>query len=41
VLQARGFSFRYVEVSGGHDPLNWQQSLPEGLLYLLARPSAS
>ena len=35
VLKARGFELRYREVTGGHDPLNWEVSLPEGVQYLL------
>jgi enterochelin esterase-like enzyme len=35
VLQARGYSVVYREVAGGHDPLNWEVSLPEGIERLL------
>jgi enterochelin esterase family protein len=31
VLQARGNSVTYREVVGGHDPLNWEVSLPEAI----------
>lgn len=37
VLKAKGYDFKYRDVAGGHDPLNWQVSLPEGLLYLLGK----
>jgi enterochelin esterase-like enzyme len=37
VLTAKGYAFGYREVSGGHDPLNWQASLPDGLLYSIGR----
>jgi len=31
VLQAKGYSVVHREVAGGHDPLNWEVSLPEGV----------
>jgi enterochelin esterase family protein len=31
VLQAKGYPVVYREVLGGHDPLNWEVSLPEGI----------
>jgi enterochelin esterase-like enzyme len=31
VLQARGYPVTYREVAGGHDPLNWEVSLPEAI----------
>ena len=37
VLTAKGYGMKYREVAGGHDPLNWEMSLPEGVVYLLGR----
>jgi enterochelin esterase family protein len=31
VLRAKGYSVVYREVTGGHDPLNWEVSLPEAI----------
>ncbi len=38
VLQAKGCSLVYREVAGGHDPLNWEVSLPEGVELFLGLP---
>jgi enterochelin esterase-like enzyme len=35
VLLAKGYPVVHREVAGGHDPLNWEVSLPEGVLALL------
>lgn len=37
VLQAKGAAVVYREVTGGHDPLNWQVSLPEAIELFLGR----
>lgn len=37
VLRARGYDVGYVEVAGAHDPLNWEATLADGLVYLLSR----
>src|SRR5262245_21818159 len=34
-LQAKGVPVEYREVVGGHDPLNWEVSLPEAIERLL------
>lgn len=39
VLQAKGYQFRYVEFNGRHEFANWQETLGDGLIYLLGRPS--
>jgi len=36
VLIAKGYSVRYDEVMGAHDPFNWRAMLPKGLAYLLS-----
>jgi len=38
VLQAKGYKFRYVEFNGRHEFANWQETLGDGLIYLLGRP---
>ncbi len=38
VLQAKGYSVVYREVAGGHDPLNWEVSLPEAIESFLGQP---
>jgi enterochelin esterase family protein len=35
VAQAKGYAVTYREITGGHDPLNWEVSLPEGIEVLL------
>jgi enterochelin esterase-like enzyme len=37
VLQARGYTFFYHEVAASHDPFNWEATLPQALITLLAR----
>jgi len=37
VLQAKGYPIRYAEFSGGHNPMNWQGTLADGLLALLGK----
>lgn len=37
VLQAKGYPVQYQEVSGGHDPDNWQATLPDGLISLIGK----
>jgi len=37
VLQAKGYTVFYSEFSGGHNPMNWQGTLANGLLALLAK----
>jgi enterochelin esterase family protein len=36
VLRAKGYDLRYTEVAGGHSHLNWQATLPEELIAVLA-----
>ena len=36
VLQAKGYDVVYHEINAGHDPLNWQTTLPDLLLALFA-----
>jgi enterochelin esterase family protein len=38
VLQAKGYDVTLVESSGGHDPFNWETTLPVALVALLAQP---
>ena len=38
VLQDKGTGFEYREVVGGHDPLNWEVSLPEAVEWFLGSP---
>ena len=35
VLRAKGYTVHYSEFSGGHNPMNWQGTLANGLLALL------
>lgn len=37
VLRARGYTVFYSEFSGGHNPMNWQGTLANGLLALIGR----
>ena len=37
VLQAKGYAVEYREVNGGHDPYNWQATLPDGLITLIGK----
>lgn len=37
VLRAKGYPVHYVEVSAGHDPINWRGALAEGLLALVGQ----
>lgn len=39
VLRAKGYTVHYSEFSGGHNPMNWQGTLANGLLALLGTPS--
>jgi enterochelin esterase family protein len=34
VLRAKGYTVHYSEFSGGHNPMNWQGTLANGLLAL-------
>jgi hypothetical protein len=36
VLQAKDYTVVYQEINAGHDPLNWQTTLPDLLLALFA-----
>jgi enterochelin esterase family protein len=38
VLQARGCDVTLVESGGGHDPFNWESTLPDALIGLLGPP---
>jgi enterochelin esterase family protein len=38
VLQAKGYQVDYREVAGGHDPLNWEVSLPDAIELFLGLP---
>jgi enterochelin esterase family protein len=38
VLIAKGYDVTYREISGGHDPYNWETALPAALTSLL-RPT--
>ena len=38
VLQAKGYEIDYREVAGGHDPLNWEVSLPDAIELFLGQP---
>jgi enterochelin esterase-like enzyme len=40
VLRAKGYEVHYSEFSGGHNPMNWQGTLANGLLALLAGRAA-
>jgi enterochelin esterase-like enzyme len=40
VLLAKGYPVAYVEIAGDHDVLNWETTLPDGLLFLLGNPPA-
>jgi len=35
VLQAKGYRFRYIEFNGRHEFANWQETLGDGLVFLL------
>jgi len=37
VLQAKGYLFRYVEFNGRHEFVNWQETLGDGLVFLLGK----
>ena len=37
VLQAKGYRFRYVEFNGRHEFVNWQETLGDGLVFLLGK----
>lgn len=41
VLLAKGYTVSYREINSGHDPLNWQVTLADGLLALLGREKAA
>lgn len=41
VLLAKGYNVSLRETSGGHDPYNWETSLPDALIALLAFPTAA
>ena len=41
VLLAKGYPVAYSEIVGDHDILNWQTTLPEGLIYLLGSAPAT
>lgn len=40
VLEAKGYDVTLVETNGGHDPYNWEGTLPAALVALLGAPSA-
>ena len=37
VLRAKNYPVHYLEVSAGHNPLNWRYVLPQGLIAVLGR----
>lgn len=37
VLQAKGYTFRYVKFLGGHDFVCWRNSIADGLIYLIGK----
>ena len=41
VLEAKGYSHRYVEFNGGHEFICWRDTFAEGLMALIGRPQAS
>lgn len=40
VLRAKGNTVLYREINAGHEPYNWQVTLPDGLIALLGTPGA-
>ncbi|HEY6252139.1 MAG TPA: alpha/beta hydrolase-fold protein, partial [Candidatus Angelobacter sp.] len=40
VLLARGYDVSYLEITGAHDPLNWERALPEALRLLFGANGA-
>lgn len=40
VLRAKGNTVFYREINAGHEPYNWQVTLPDGLIALLGAPAA-
>ncbi|MBI3817931.1 MAG: DUF3327 domain-containing protein [Planctomycetes bacterium] len=41
VLEAKNYKVDLVETGGGHDPYNWESSLPDALIQLLGGAAAS
>jgi enterochelin esterase family protein len=41
VLLAKGYEVHYHEFSGAHNPMNWPDSLPLGLMALLGTPEGA
>jgi enterochelin esterase family protein len=35
ILQLKGYAYRYVEIPGDHEPINWRRALPPGLIAVL------
>ena len=35
VLERKGYELHYIEIAGGHEPLNWRGGISEGLLQLI------
>jgi enterochelin esterase-like enzyme len=41
ILLAKGYGVRYQEVMGGHDPYNWELTLPDALIMFLGTTAAA
>ena len=40
VLRAKGYDVTLREIAGGHDPYNWEATLPDALIALLGKVSS-
>jgi enterochelin esterase-like enzyme len=38
ILRVKGYRVRYAETYGDHEPLRWQRTLPDALIFSLGRP---
>ncbi|MGH9907339.1 MAG: hypothetical protein ACRD8U_17355 [Pyrinomonadaceae bacterium] len=41
VLMAKGYEVTLRETNGGHDPYNWESTLPDALIALLGADSVN
>lgn len=41
VLRLKGYNYKFEEVNGGHDYMNWRETIAHGLIFLIGNPDTN